>query len=353
MFALAVMAGLLLFRRNAPPGYALGGEEASLQGGAEIFHDAGIASAPAQGGRGWKGGIKHIYDGISEHRVLALAAGITFYSLLAIFPALAALVAIYSLFADPSAIAAHLDSASGFLPGGAIDVARDQLTRVASKGQQALGWTFLIGLVVSLWSANAAMKSLFDTLNVIYGEQEARGFLLLNMVSLAFTLAGIVFVLLAIAAVVILPVALNYIGLSGRTDFLLRAGRWPGLFIALTISLSIIYRYGPSRRSARWRWISWGSVIAAVLWLAASALFSWYAANFGTYNQTYGSLGAVIGFMTWLWISAIAILVGAEVDATLERGFFSRRQPVPAKMCRSPLLGPLRDGACGLNLRRS
>jgi membrane protein len=323
MLVLAMMAGLLLLRRGSQIKRAHDAEHTSLQGEAGILRGVQIASAPATQRRGWKAGFKRIYDGISEHRILALAAGMTFYSLLAIFPALAALAAIYSLFADPSAIAAHLDSVSGFLPGGAIDVARDQLTRVASKGQRTLGWTFLIGLVVSLWSANAAMKSLFDTLNVIYREREARGFFTLNIVSLAFTLATIVFVLLAIAAVVILPLALNYVGLPDRTDFLLRAGRWPGLFVALTISLSVIYRYGPSLRSGRWRWISWGSVTAAVLWLAASALFSWYAANFGTYNQTYGSLGAVIGFMTWLWISAIAVLVGAEVDATLERGFFS------------------------------
>ncbi len=321
LLALAVTAGLLLVQRNSPSKYALDADDASLQADAENFHAARQAASPKA--RGWTAGLQQIYDGISEHRILALAAGMTFYSLLAIFPALAALVAIYSLFADPSAIAAHLDSMSGILPGGAIDIARDQLTRVASKGQQALGWTFLAGLVVSLWSANAAMKSLFDTLNIIYGEREARGFVMLNIVSLAFTLAAIVFGLLALAAVVILPVVLNHLGLPGRTDVLLRAGRWPGLFIALTISLSVIYRYGPYRRSARWRWISWGSVIAAVLWLAASALFSWYAANFGTYNQTYGSLGAVIGFMTWLWISATAVLVGAEVDATLERGFFA------------------------------
>jgi membrane protein len=254
-----------------------------------------------------------------EHRILALAAGMTFYSLLAIFPALAALVAIYSFFADPSTIAAHLNSLAGFLPGGAIDVAGDQLMRVASKGRQTLSWTFLLGFAISLWSANAAMKSLFDTLNVICGEREKRGFLTLNMVSLVFTLAAIAFVLLAIAAVVVLPVASNYIGLPDRTDLLLRVGRWPGLFVALTLSLAFIYRYGPSRDVSQWRWVSWGSVFAALLWLVASAAFSWYAANFGTYNETYGSLGAVIGFMTWLWISSIAVLIGAEVDAAMER----------------------------------
>ncbi len=268
--------------------------------------------------RGWKDILLRTYDNISEHRVLALAAGMTFYGLLAIFPALAALVAIYGLFADPAAITSHLDSLSGFMPGGAIDVARDQLTRVSSKGSQTLGWTFLIGLAISLWSANAGMKSLFDTLNVIYGEREKRGLIKLNLVSLLFTLAGVAFALLAIGALVVLPIGLKYVGLSGNADVWLRGGRWPALVIVLTLALAVIYRFGPSREAPRWRWITWGSALAAVLWLAASALFSWYTANFGSYNKTYGSLGAVIGFMTWLWISAIVVLIGAEVDAEME-----------------------------------
>jgi membrane protein len=268
--------------------------------------------------RGWKDIFLRVYNNISEHRVIALAAGMTFYSLLAIFPALAAMVAIYGLFSDPATISSHLDTLSGFLPGGAIDVARDQLTRVASKGGQTLGLTFFIGLAISLWSANAAMKSLSDTLNIIYGEREKRGFVKLNIISLCFTLGAIVFGLLALAAVAVLPVALNYIGLSETADLLLRIGRWPALFVGLTLALTVIYRYGPSREAPRWRWITWGSALATILWLGASGLFAWYTANFGKYNETYGSLGAVIGFMTWLWISAIVILMGAEVDTEME-----------------------------------
>jgi membrane protein len=189
---------------------------------------------------------------------------------------------------------------------------------VASKGSQTLGLTFLIGLAVSLWSANAAMKSLFDTLNIVYREEEQRGFLKLNAISLGFTIAAILFVLAALGAVVAVPIFLNYVGLSNQSDLLLRIGRWPALYLVLTFALAVIYRYGPSRQKPRWRWITWGSAIAALLWLAASALFSWYAANFGKFNETYGSLGAVIGFMMWLWISAIVILLGGEIDAEME-----------------------------------
>lgn len=268
--------------------------------------------------KGWKDILLRAYSNVGDHRILALAAGMTYYSLLAIFPALAALVAIYGLFSDPGTIAKHLDQVSGFMPGGAIDVAREQLTRVASKGNQTLGLTFIIGLAVSLWSANAAMKSLFDTLNIVYGENEKRGFLKLNAMSLAFTLAAITFILAVLGAIVVLPVVLNYLSLSNLADLLIRIVRWPAMFLAVALALACIYRFGPSREAPRWRWITWGSVVATIVWLGASALFSWYAANFGKFNETYGSLGGAIGFMTWLWISAIVILLGAELDAEME-----------------------------------
>ena len=162
------------------------------------------------------------------------------------------------------------------------------------------------------------MKSLFDTLNIVYGEKEKRGFLMLNAVSLSFTLAGILFVLAALGAVVVIPVVLNFVGLSNFADLMLRIARWPAMFVAVALAFALIYRYGPSREAPQWRWITWGSAVAAVLWLVASGLFSWYAASFGKFNETYGSLGAVIGFMTWLWISAIVILLGAELDAEME-----------------------------------
>jgi membrane protein len=136
--------------------------------------------------------------------------------------------------------------------------------------------------------------------------------------SLGFTLAGIAFILSALAAVVVIPIILEYLGLSNAADLLIRIARWPAMFLALAIGLACIYRFGPSREAPRWRWITWGSAAATIMWIVASALFSFYAANFGTFNETYGSLGAAIGFMTWLWISAIAILLGAELNAEIE-----------------------------------
>ena len=216
---------------------------------------------------GWKEALLRIYGGVSRHRIMALAAGMTYYSILAIFPAIAALVAMYGLFSDPSTIARHLDQLGGFLPNGAIDIAREQLTRVAAKGSQTLGVTFALGLGVSLWSANAAMKSLFDTLNIVYGEDEKRGFVRLNATSLVFTIGGIVFVMAALGSIVIIPIILNYIGFSNVGDLLLRLGRWPLMYRILTIALAIIYRYGASRNAPQWQWITWGSALAALLWL--------------------------------------------------------------------------------------
>jgi membrane protein len=268
--------------------------------------------------RGWKDILLRIWANIGKDRVIVVAAGVTFYSILAVFPAIAALVALYGLFADPATITAHLDSITGFVPGGAIEVMRDQITRVASQGRTTLGLTFIVSLLVSLWSANAGMKSLFDALNLVYNESEKRGLIKLNLVSLTFTLLAIVFVLAAIGAMLVVPVVLNFLGLGGATELLVKIARWPVLFIVVTLALAFLYRYGPSREKARWRWLTWGSVFAAIAWLAVSILFSWYAENFGNYNKTYGSLGAIIAFMFWIWLSIIVVLIGGELNAETE-----------------------------------
>ena len=268
--------------------------------------------------RGWKDILWRIYQNISEDRVVLVAAGITFYSILALFPAIAALVALYGLFADPGTIASNLDQVADILPGGAIEVIRDELNRVAAQGRSTLGFAFIIGLAVSLWSANAALKSLFDALNIVYNEDEKRGLIKLNMISLAFTTATILFVLLALAAIVVVPIVINFFGLTDAANLIMRIARWPLLLIIVAVGLAVVYRYGPSRAKARWRWITWGSAFAAVAWLALSILFSWYAANFGSYNKTYGSLGAIIGFMVWIWLSTIVVLIGAEIDAEMD-----------------------------------
>jgi membrane protein len=268
--------------------------------------------------RGWKDILWRTYEEFNKDRVMSVAAGVTYYALLALFPAIAALVSIYGLFADPGTIQDHLNTLSGVLPGGALDIIREQVIRIASQGSGKLGFGFVFGLGLSLWSSNAGMKAIFDALNIVYGEEEKRSFIKLNVLSLSFTLGAIAFILIALAGIIVLPIALNFIGLGSGTEWLVSIARWPILLIGIVVGLSLIYRFGPSRDKAEWRWVTPGGLVAAVLWLAVSMLFSWYVANFGSYNETYGSLGAVIGFMTWIWLSTIVVLLGAEINAEME-----------------------------------
>lgn len=267
---------------------------------------------------GWKDIAWRVYAEINNDRILAVAAGVTFYSLLAIFPAIAAFVSIYGLLADPSSVGGEVSQLSGILPGGAVDIISEQVTRITSQDQKALGFAFVFSLALALWSSNSGVKAMIDALNVAYGEAEKRGFFTLNFVSLCFTAGMIVFLVAALTSVVIIPVVLNFIGLGGVTEVLIKLARWPLIFAVLVLALSMLYRFGPSRRRALWRWVTPGSLVAAVLWLVVSILFSWYVSSFGSYNETYGSLGAVIGMMTWIWLSVTVVLLGAEMNAEIE-----------------------------------
>lgn len=259
-----------------------------------------------------------VWNNIGEDRVMLIAAGVTYYCLLAIFPAIAALVAIYGFFTDPSTISAQVDNLSSVMPGGALDIIRQQINQVASQGPTKLGIAFIIGFVVSLWSTNAGIKSLFDALNLVYDEPEKRSFIRLNLISMAFTIAAILFVLIAIGCIAALPAVFSSSQLRGVTALIAHIVRWPVLFVVVALGLAVVYRYAPSRAEPQWRWISWGSVFAAVAWIAISIGFSWYAANFGSYNKTYGSLAAVVVLMVWLWLSISVVLIGAELDAEME-----------------------------------
>jgi membrane protein len=275
------------------------------------------ATAPSEiPARGWKDILLRVYRGIADNRILANAGAVTFFALLALFPGIAALVSIYGLFSDAGSIAKQLDTLSIILPAGAIEVIGGQLKMLTDQGPAKLGFGFLFGLVISVWSANGGVKALFDALNIVYEENEKRSFIRLNAISLSFTVAMIAFLGVAIACVVALPAILQY--LPAFVGTVLNIARWPLLAVLVAFGLACIYRYGPSRDTPRWRWITWGSAFAAVGWLIASAVFSFYAANFGNFDKTYGSLGAVIGFMLWIWISVIVMLLGGKLNAETE-----------------------------------
>lgn len=277
-------------------------------------------ASPAQATpRDWKAILWRTYQQIGQDRVLAVAAGVVFYGLLALFPAITALVSSYALFADAQTISDHLAMLSGLLPPGTFSVVEDQVGRVLAKGEVKLGTAFLISFVLALWSANGGMKALIDALNVVYDEEEKRGFVKLNAVSLAFTFGSLAAVLSAIGLVVALPIVLSMVGLGGTTKVLLDYGRWPALACLILLGLAVLYRYGPSRRKPKWKWVSVGSVFATVTWIIGSALLSYYLANFGNYDATYGSLGAAIGLMVWMWMTTIVVLTGAELNSEIEQ----------------------------------
>jgi len=268
--------------------------------------------------KGWKDIFWRTVQEIQSDRLLAVAAGVVFYALLALFPAVTAGVSVYALFADAGTITGHIEELSTLLPGGAIDIVSEQIRRIVQRGSRELTFGFAAGLVIAFWSANAGMKAIFDALNVIYDEQEKRSFIKLNLISMLFTLSAIALVLAVFASVTVVPFVLKYVGLESGTRFIIGYGRWLGMFIVTVAALSVLYRYGPSRATARWQWISVGSLFAAAMWMITSIAFSWYVANFGTYNATYGSLGAAIGMMMWMWLSVIVVLVGAELNSEIE-----------------------------------
>ncbi|ODA66632.1 hypothetical protein A7A08_02400 [Methyloligella halotolerans] len=268
--------------------------------------------------QGWKDVFWRVKDQIGNDRVMAVAAGVVFYMLLALFPAITALVSIYGLTASASAIADHLNMISAVMPSGGVEIIQDQIDRITDSKEASLSFGFAIGLALALWSSNAGIKAVMDALNVVYDEKEKRGFIRLNLISMAFTLGGLIFIIIAINAIVVLPLVLSWVGIESYAGHLISILRWPALVLIVLTWLSLLYRFGPSREAPQWRWLSVGSLFASVTWLVGSALFSWYLSNFANYDKTYGSLGAAIGLMMWLWLSIIIILLGAEINAELE-----------------------------------
>jgi membrane protein len=268
--------------------------------------------------RGWKDIFVRTYRESMNDRVFLLAASVVFYAMVALFPAIAAGVSSYALFADASTIGQHLAIASDIIPQGTLELLQNEISRIASKSDGRLTLGFLTGLAIALWSANAGMKAIFDALNIIYDEDEKRGLIWLNVESLFFTMCAIACLLLALGAVVVFPLFLAAFGLSSMDEPLIGVLRWPLMFLLVLFGVSVLYRFGPSRTRPKWRWVSVGSVFAALAWLAVSSLFSFYLANFANYNATYGALGAVVGVMMWMWFCTVVVLMGAQLNAEME-----------------------------------
>jgi membrane protein len=256
---------------------------------------------------------------VKEDNVTLLAAGVAFYAMLAIFPAIIAVVTVYGMVADPNQVETQVGEFAKSLPSGADELLTEQLRNVTQAGRQSLSIGLAVSLLAVLWAASGGVQGLVKGLNLVYDERESRGFLKLRGLSLLLTLGAIVVAVVALALITVFPAVIDDLGLGQAGELAASIARWVVLALLVLVALAVVYRLAPDRASPRWRWVSWGAVVALVVWLLGSVGFSWYVDNFGKYNQTYGALASVIVLLLWLFLSAFAVLLGAELDAETER----------------------------------
>ena len=268
---------------------------------------------------GWLLILKRTVKGFFADRVMLISAGVTLYMLIALVPSLSTIVSIYGLFSRPETIPSQVSLFQGMVPAGGLDLIRSQLERIASQSDQSLGWTLVVGLAIAIWSASLGINGMFDAMNVAYGETEKRGPIKRIAVVLSFTVAASILAVVALVVVVVLPAVLTFLPIISTAGWAVRLLSFALLGALLLVGLAALYRWGPSRKDARWTWITPGAIFAIVVVLIISVLFSWYVANFGNYSATYGSLGALIGFLTWMWFSTIAVVTGGKLNAEIER----------------------------------
>jgi membrane protein len=267
--------------------------------------------------RGWKDILWRTYGEISRGRLPFLAAGVTFFLLLATFPAIAAFVSLYGIFTDVAMVERHFARIADLLPRDAVHVISEEMVRITRQRNSTLGVTFAITTLISVWSANAGMKALFDGVNIAYDEIEKRSWLRRTLFTYFATLAGLLLLTTLTAGAVSLPMAARELGIR-HLHLWWPPLRWLTVYLAATLVFSLIYRYGPSRRLANWRWVAPGGAAAAALWMGGSVIYTWGLDHFAHFGVTYGSLGAILGLMLWLWFSSMTVLVGAELNAEIE-----------------------------------
>jgi membrane protein len=260
---------------------------------------------------------------------MTVAGGITFFILLAMFPAIGIVVSLFGMLGDPSSITHIIDLAAPFLPGGAITVLNEELHRLIQQKAQQLGLAFFAGLVISLWSASGGIKALMDGLNIAFETRESRSIVGFTLHALAITGLAIGFAITACYLILIVPAAPSHHWLQNRVTLLSPILQWILSFLFCLGLIEIVYRFGPDQRARR-SWFSWGSVTAALLWICVTIIFSWYANGYGSYDRVYGSLGAIVGFLTWIWLLLVILLSGAELDFEIDRARSERNATHPA-----------------------
>ena len=269
--------------------------------------------------RGWKDVLWRAWGEVSEQNLFLIAGGVTYAILLALFPGLAALVSLYGLVFDAAQIEKQVGALSGILPAQTQELLGQQLHSLVETSSGALGFGAAVGLVLALWSASRGMSGLITAINIAYEEKERRGFFKLNMIALGMTLGLVIGGAVVIALVAVLPAAVQLIAVGTATKWLLMVVQWPLLIVLVMLGLAALYRYAPDRDKPQWRWVSPGAITATILWIVASIGFTVYVANFDSYDKTYGSLGGVVILLTWLYLSALMVLLGAAVNAQSER----------------------------------
>jgi membrane protein len=269
--------------------------------------------------KGWWDIATRVRKEMTEDNIDIIASGLALYALLAVFPALAAAVSIYGLFASPDDVASHLQQVAAALPEDATRILQEQLGKLSQNTQDTLSVGIAIGIAVALWSARKGMVALMKVTNVAYDEDESRGFFKQLFVSLAFTIGAVIGFLAVLLLGVAVPFVLSLLPLGPAAELVLLAVRWLLLFGVAVLGLAIVYRFAPDRNKAQWRWITPGSFIAAVLWLIGSVLFALYVRNWGSYGETYGALGGVVVMLMWFYLSGYIIILGAEINAEMER----------------------------------
>ena len=287
----------------------------------EILHDNGHAAARLSRLRykDWLRVLRGTHREAQRDHLSVVAAGVAFYAFFALFPALGAVVSLYGLVANPASVETQFAAFLAFTPESVRTLVTTELRQLASTPVSTLSWGFLAGLGLALWGASRGTGALIAAMNIAYDEQEKRGMLRLQALTMLLTIGGIALAIAAVFGVVAIPIALDHMGLGAHTRLIVDLVRWPLLLLVMLIALCVTYRVAPSRDLMRPRWISAGAVLASVAWLLASIAFSFYVESFATYSRTFGSLGAVAVLLMWLYVGAYVVLVGAELDAEAER----------------------------------
>lgn len=268
--------------------------------------------------KNWWNILKRIFTSLQKDNIPLIAAGVAFYCLLAIFPLLGSTIALYGLMVSPSELQNHMALLVNVVPNESRYIIEEQLTNLTEKSNSALGWSFLFTLTLSLWSSSKGANALIKACNITYSEVEGRGFLKGILARITCTIFMILTVIVALACITILPETINWMTSNAISTEQAMWVTWPVMLALFNIALSALYRYAPHRREAQWRWVTPGSMFATILWVVASYGFSVYLNEFGNYNKTYGSVGGIIILLMWLYLTAYIILIGAEVNSSIE-----------------------------------